>query len=97
MLLHIFLLLIVFAFILVLLGLAWESYPLFAFTTFLFFAIAGLSVMIQIPFSSGNIDVFNDDASRVFFILMGSLSGLLTVLYKFKSVPEEEGPEGHMK
>ncbi len=93
MLLQIYLLIIVFAFIIMLLGFAWESYPFFAFDSFLFFALAGLSMMIQIPYSSASIGVFSDDAARVLFILIGSLCGFLTIIYKFQAMPEEEGPE----
>jgi len=92
MLLHIYLIIIIAAIIIMLLGFSWESYPFFAFDSFLFFALAGLSMMIQIPYSDGSILVFGDDSSRVFFILIGSLNALLTVLYKFRRMPEEEGP-----
>ena len=89
MLLHIFLILIVFAIVLMLLGFAWESFPLFILSAFLFFSIAGLSVMIQIPYTCGTIEVFNDDASRVFFLLMGILSVILAILYKLGALPGE--------
>lgn len=75
-----------------LLGFAWESYPLFAFDTFLFFALAALSMMIQIPYAN-SIDVFSDGAARALFILIGSLCGILTLIYKFCVMPDEEGPE----
>jgi len=89
MLLHILLILIVIGIIVMLLAFTTESFPLFVFSSFLFSAIAGLSMMIQIPYSDGSILVFSDDNSRVFFLLMGSLSAFLAILYKFQKLPEE--------
>lgn len=93
MLLHIFLILIVFAIIIFLLGFSWESFPMFAFASFLFFALSGLSMMIQIPYSCSIITPFSDDASRVLFILIGSFSGFLAIIYKFHNVAGEGGIE----
>lgn len=89
MIIHVYLLLIVFTFILMLIGLSWESYAYFIVAMLLSFSVASLSLMIQIPYSS-SIVVFSDSASRVLFILIGILNLILGIVYKLQSTVEEQ-------
>jgi len=90
---HIYILLLImaFTFTLFIISLLKESYVLFMITTLLSFILAGTSMVIHIPTSTGiSSDIFSDDISRVFFILFGSLNIILTIIYKFHSTVNEQ-------
>ena len=91
MLIQIFLLFVVFAFIILLISFSWESWVMCTFSTVLFFALTVLSMMVEIPYC-GSTYVFSDYGGSIMFFLLGIFCGFLTFLFKLADIGEDKEP-----
>lgn len=88
MLLHIFLLFVVFAFIILLISFSWESWFMSTLSAVLFFALAALSIMVEIPYC-GSTYTFSDYGGSIIFFILGVFSIVLTVMFRLSEITEE--------
>ena len=87
MLLQLFLLFVVFGFIVLLIGMSWESWVMSALSTVLFFILAVLSMMVEIPYC-GSTYVFSDYAGSIIFFVVGIFTAILSFLFKLADIAE---------